>query len=37
MLEEMEMILLEADMGIDAIEFVLSLLKAELGGSRLRK
>ena len=27
MLEEMEMILLEADMGIDAIEFVLSLLK----------
>ena len=27
MLEEMEMILLEADMGINAIEFVLSLLK----------
>ena len=37
MLEEMEMILLEADMGINAIEFVLSLLKAELVGSRLRK
>ena len=37
MLEEMEMILLEADMGIDAIEFVLSLLKVELIGSRLRK
>ena len=37
MLEEMEMILLEADMGIDAIEFVLSLLKAELVGSRLRR
>ena len=37
MLEEMEMILLEADMGINAIELVLSLLKAELVGSRLRK
>ena len=37
MLEEMEMILLEADMGINAIEFVLSLLKTELVGSRLRK
>ena len=37
MLEEMELILLEADMGIDAIEFVLNLLKVELIGSRLRK
>ena len=37
MLEEMEIILLEADMGIDAIEFVLNLLKAELVGNRLRK
>ena len=37
MLEEMEMILLEADMGIDAIEFVLNLLKVELVGNRLRK
>jgi len=37
MLEEMEIILLEADMGIDSIEFVLNLLKAELVGNRLRK
>ena len=37
LLEEMEMILLEADMGIDVIEFVLELLRAELVGNRLRK
>jgi len=37
LLEEMEMILLEADMGIDIIEFVLELLRAELVGNRLRK
>jgi fused signal recognition particle receptor len=37
LLEEMEMILLEADMGIDVIEFVLELLRGELVGNRLRK
>tara|TARA_B100001996_G_scaffold236110_1_gene182363 strand:+ start:474 stop:1790 length:1317 start_codon:yes stop_codon:yes gene_type:complete len=37
LLEEMEMILLEADMGIDIIEFVLELLRVELIGNRLRK
>ena len=37
LLEEMEMILLEADMGIDIIEFVLELLRVELVGNRLRK
>ena len=33
----MEMILLEADMGIEAIDTVLNLLRNELIGSRLRK
>ena len=37
LLEEMEMILLEADMGIEAIDTVLNLLRNELIGSRLRK
>jgi fused signal recognition particle receptor len=37
LLEEMEMILLEADMGIDIIEFLLELLRVELIGNRLRK
>ena len=37
LLEEMEMILLEADMGVEAIDTVLNLLRNELIGSRLRK